>query len=228
MFRQNSLFIIILIILFVATRSSAQTETNLLVNEPVDISPDFRNFTNTYYLADSLVSFDLATASGTIQWQQCRYIRRYAFDNDMAALQPYPGNVFPQSEYSINPVLSFSIQFISSRSFRISTKTGVTTHEEKDSLMLVKEPITDNSWTPSKTKDGFLYKSNYGTVLIKTYPFHIEVRDANGKLLTSTYHSRDNANDFTPVLPFSFVRRAADMSRSIAASFMLSPGEKIF
>src|SRR5262245_43262712 len=157
-------FILNTLLIFVAFNSSAQTETNVLVNEPVDISPDFRNFTNTYYLADSLVSFDMATASGTIQWQQCRYIRRYAFDNDMAALQPYPGNVFPQSEYSINPVLSFSIQFISPKSFRIRMKTGFTTHDEKDTLMLVKEPVTDNSWTAAKTKDGFLYKNNYGSV----------------------------------------------------------------
>jgi alpha-D-xyloside xylohydrolase len=107
-------------------------------------------------------------------------------------------------------------------------KTGFATHEEKDTLMLVKEPVTDHSWTYSKTSDGFLYKSNSGSVFIKSYPFHIEVRDTNGKLLTSTYHSRDNATDFTPVLPFSFVRRASDMSRSIAASFSLSPGEKIF
>src|SRR5215510_9830125 len=131
--------------LFMALNSSAQTETNVLVNEPVDISPDFRNFTNTYYLADSLVSFDLASASGTIQWQQCRYIRRYAFDNDMAALLPYGGNVFPQSEYQVNPVLSFTIQFISPRSFRIKMKTGFITHEEKDTLMFVKEPATDQS-----------------------------------------------------------------------------------
>jgi len=228
MFRKISCCVCAVIIFLVQIESYAQTESNTLVNEPVDISPDFRNFTNTYYLADSLVSFDPATVSGTIQWQQCRYIRRYAFDNDMAALQPYPGNVFPQSEYSINPTLSFSIQFISSRSFRILMKTGFTTHEDKDTLMLVKEPATDRTWTYTKTKDGFLYKSNYGSVLIKSYPFHIEVRDANGKLLTSSYHTRDNANDFTPVLPLSFVRRAADMSRSIAASFSLSPGEKIF
>ena len=30
------------------------------------------------------------------------------------------------------------------------------------------------------------------------------------------------------MLPFSFVRRAADYSRSNAAAFTLSPGEKIF
>ncbi len=214
--------------MYIMDETTAQTETNALINEPVDISPDFRNFTNTYFLADSLVSFDPATVSGTVKWQRNRYFRRFAFNNDLAALRPNAGIMFPQSEYAINPVLPFSIQFITPRSFRIRMKTGVTTHEEKDELMLVKEPATDNSWKHTKTKDGYLYSSNYGSLLIKTYPWHIEIRDSKGKLLTSTNHNTDNANSFTPVLPFSFVERATDMSRSIAASFSLSPGEKIF
>jgi alpha-D-xyloside xylohydrolase len=47
-------------------------------------------------------------------------------------------------------------------------------------------------------------------------------------MLTSTNHNLDNESTFTPVMPFAFVRRAADYSRSISASFTLSPGEKIF
>ncbi len=216
------------LVFIIAGASNAQTETNYLVNEPVDISPDFRNFTNTYFLADSLADFDPASVSGTIKWQQDHYVRRLAFDNELAGLRPGAGIVFPGTEYAVNPVLPFSIQFISPRSFRIRMKTGFTTHEEKDTLMLVKEPVTDHSWKYAKTKDGYLYTSAFGSVFIKTYPWHIEIRDANGKLLTSTNHNRDNESTFTPVIPFSFVRRASDMSRSLAASFALSPGEKIF
>jgi alpha-D-xyloside xylohydrolase len=226
--RVKKSFAFCFIMLFIMVETIAQTETNVLINEPVDISPDFRNFTNTYFLADSLTSFDPATVSGTVKWQRSRYFRRFAFDNDLATLRSSASIVFPQSEYAINPILPFSIQFISPRSFRIRMKTGATTHEEKDELMLIKEPVTDNSWKYAKTKDGYLYSSNYGSMLIKTYPWHIEIRDGRGKLLTSTNHNVDNANSFTPVLPFSFVERATDMSRSIAASFSLLPGEKIF
>lgn len=38
----------------------------------------------------------------------------------------------------------------------------------------------------------------------------------------------DGAETFNPLLPFSFVRRAADYSTSMAAVFSLSPDEKIF
>ncbi|HOI50292.1 MAG TPA: glycoside hydrolase family 31 protein, partial [Prolixibacteraceae bacterium] len=52
--------------------------------------------------------------------------------------------------------------------------------------------------------------------------------DRNGKLLTQTNHAVDNNGTYTPVLPFSFVRRSSDYSRSVNAVFSLSPGEKIF
>lgn len=225
----KKIFTLSLVLLTILCKKSySQTETNYLVNEPIDISPDFRNFTNNYFIADSLVSFDPSTMSGTIQWQRNKYVRRFAFNNDLATLRPAKSVVFPETEYPVNPVLPFSIQFISPRSFRIRIKTGLTTHEDTDTLMLVKEPPTDHSWKYSKTKDGWLYQSSAGSVIVKTYPWHIEVRDASGKLLTSTNHTDDNANSFTPVLPFSYVERAADLSRSIAASFSLSPGEKIF
>lgn len=37
-----------------------------LLNEPIDVSRDFRDFTNTYFLADRLVDFDPAKATGKI------------------------------------------------------------------------------------------------------------------------------------------------------------------
>src|SRR5690606_24004647 len=73
------------------------------------------------------------------------------------------------------------------------------------------------------------YTSAYGSVTITEKPWHVEFRDASGKLLTKTVHLRDHADStYTPVLPFSYVRRSSDYSRSMAASFSLSPDEKIF
>ena len=182
--KQRIVLLCLVCFVTIATTTSAQTENNYLVNEPVDISPDFRNFSNSYFLADSLVSFNPAEVSGTLKWQQNRFVRRMAFNNELAVLRRNPTVVFPETEYAIDPELPFSIQFISPRSFRIKIKTGFTTHEEKDTLMLVKEPVTDNSWKYTKVKDGYLYKSVAGSVLISSYPWRIEIRDAKGKLLT--------------------------------------------
>ena len=43
-----------------------------------------------------------------------------------------------------------------------------------------------------------------------------------------TQHSKDFSNTLVPALPFSFIRRSSDFSRSVAAVFSLSPGEKLF
>ncbi len=228
MFRNFFLVQTIIICLLISKRSIAQVETNYLVNEPVDISPDFSNFSNSYFLADSMDSFDPETFSGSIQWQQAHYIRRLAFNNELAFLSPSTTSVFPGTEYAANPRLPFRIQFISPRSFRIRMSTGSDIRKENDTLMLIKEPATDHSWKFMETRDGYLYTSSFGSLLIRPYPWRLEIRDASGRILTTTIHSRDNAATFTPLLPFSFVRRASDMSRSISASFSLSNGEKIF
>lgn len=52
--------------------------------------------------------------------------------------------------------------------------------------------------------------------------------DENGKLITKTIHKRDNDSTYTPFLPFSFMRRSSDYSRSMSATFSLFPGEKIY
>src|SRR5579862_7104086 len=52
-----------------------------LLNDPVDVSGDFHNFANLYYLADKLASFDPATGRGEITYQRAEYFSRLAFNN---------------------------------------------------------------------------------------------------------------------------------------------------
>jgi alpha-D-xyloside xylohydrolase len=59
-----------------------------LLNDPVDISGDFRDFSDTYFLADHLTRFDPATASGKITYQRAQYFTRQAFDNMLAVIKP--------------------------------------------------------------------------------------------------------------------------------------------
>ncbi|MDZ7613113.1 MAG: hypothetical protein U5K51_04940 [Flavobacteriaceae bacterium] len=53
--------------LFLATFSFAQLQNTNVLNEPPDISKDFEDYKNTYYLADELVSFDPVTGKGSIK-----------------------------------------------------------------------------------------------------------------------------------------------------------------
>ncbi len=211
-----------------AAATAAMAATSPLLNEPVDISPDFRDFANTYFLADQLADFDPATGQGQIQWQRAQYFTRQAFDNMLAGIKPVGPNEFPDTEYAANPTLPFSIQFVSPRTIRLRITSGPQFHRSGEELMLDGPVPEDHSWNYQKIPGGYRYTGAFGSVAILENPWHIEIRDATGRLLTQTDHASDNATTFTPILPFSFVRRSSDYSRSMDAVFTLSPGEKIF
>ena len=214
-------------VLFAATVLAANPQLPLL-NDPVDVSGDFRDLSNFYYLADQLSGFDPATHAGKIVWQRAQYSVRHAFDNDLAFIGPAKPNEFPEKEYAANPTLPFAIEFVSPKTFRVRLTSGSQFHKNSEELMLAGAVPHDDSWKYEKVAGGHRYASAFGSVTILENPWHLEIRDAGGKLLTKTDHAEDNKSSFAPVLPFSFVRRSADYSRSVNAAFMLSPGEKIF
>lgn len=228
--KQYHLIPILLITVFLTTFSFAQLQNTNVLNEPPDISKDFENYHNTYYLADELVSFDPVTGKGSIKYLRHNYATRQAFDNMLTKLAPAPANEFPTTEYEAAPVLPFSIEFISDRTIRIKAASGPRTGKAEASLMLVDGKAANNIglWKYSKVAEGHKYTSEKGSVVISQKPWHVYIYDAKGKLLTSTLHLDDVKSTYTPVTPFSFVRRAEDYSRSMNAVFSMSPEEKIF
>ena len=213
-----------LLLLFLAKTSFAQR----VLNEPIDISGDFRELNNTYFVADSLAGFNPATGAGQLIWQRSLYHVNHAFDNMMVGLKPAGPNEFPSGEYAPNPGLPFSIEFVSPRTVRVRAQTGPQYATGEPSLMLVKEPGRDASWQYAKIAGGHRYTGRFGSVTILEHPWKLEFRDADGRLLTSTRNTTDVGKSFYPTLPFSYVRRSTDYSRSVAAVFSLSPDEKIF
>jgi len=198
-----------------------------LLNDPLDISGDFTEFANTYFLADRLAEFDPATRKGKILYQRAQYFTRHAFNNTLAGVKLVGPNEFPTTEYEANPVLPFWIEFVSPHTIRLRMPTGPQ-FARGDSLMLAGPVPQDHSWRYTAIDGGHCYSNRYGMLIIRENPWRLEVRDPAGRLLTQTHHLTDNSMTFTPILPFSFVRRASDYSRSVAAVFTLSPGEKIF
>ena len=199
-----------------------------LLNDPIDVSGDFRDFSDIYYLGDQLANFDPATGTGKLTYQRSQYYTRQAFDNMLAVLKPVEANEFPANEYEANPSLPFSIEFVTPRTLRIHLTSGAQYHKPVEELMLDGVVPKDKSWKYEKVAGGHRYTSAAGSVTLLENPWHIVIRDAGGKLLTQTDHDKDNGTSFTPIMPFGFVRRAADYSRSFNAAFTLSPGEKIF
>ncbi len=221
---------ILAIILMLPAETMAQLQGTDLLNEPTDISPDFTDFKNIYYLADELVAFEPENATGTIRYRRYEYSTRMAFNNMLAVLNPVNANEFPGTEYEASPELSFSIQFVSERTIRFRATSGPQFVAKEPSLMLADgaAPNKRSEWEYKKTRQGHTYISRAAKVVITENPWHVYLYDAEGKLLTGTVHRSDLTNTFTPVLPFSYVRRAEDYSRSMAAVMSLSPDERIY
>jgi len=213
-----------LIILFFIHRGAMAQQ---LLGDPIDISQDFSKLENTYFLSNRVLAFDPTTGIGTLEWK--RYARRptYSFNKMDKGLSPVMQNEEFPTEYDANPALSFSIEFSSPRTIRLRVNTSQGPLGNEPSLMLVAAPSKDNSWKVEQTEKAIIYRSTYGSVTLLKDPWEIQIRDGSGRLLTSTQSKKD-LSSFSSPLPFSFVRRATDLGRSIAATFSLSPDEKIF
>jgi alpha-D-xyloside xylohydrolase len=69
-----------------------------VLNEPMDISGDFYDFTNTYYLADSLASFVPDKGVGKLVYRRYENSTRQAFNNMMGVPRKVDPNEFPANE----------------------------------------------------------------------------------------------------------------------------------
>lgn len=227
---------ILLIVCTVASAAVAQipihspNENNRLLNEVIDVSADFRNFSNTYYCADSLAGFDPETGKGKIMYKRYNYVTRQAFNNMLGGLSAAAANEFPETEYAASPEYPFSIEFISERAIRIRAVSRFQVEKDKPSLMLVDGKVKQDrsGWKYTAIDGGHRYTSFAGSVTVMENPWRIELRDAGGSLLTHTIGMEEDTESYTPITPFCFVRRACDYSTSFDAVLRLSPGEKIF
>ena len=86
------------LLLFLTFSGYAQLQNTGILNEPPDISKDFSDLRNTYFLAEDLTSFDPATGKGTVRYIRNNFATRQAFDNMLMRLVPVSANEFPTTE----------------------------------------------------------------------------------------------------------------------------------
>jgi alpha-D-xyloside xylohydrolase len=214
------------IALFLLAASGAHARAQTLIGDPVDPSQDFSRPENVYFVAGTVTEIDPASGRGRMEWK--RHRRRVSLDFNHAGFgfTPDTPNEFPP-DYPADPITPFSIEFVSPRAIRIRIATRDPAPPAEPSLMLVAEPRRDTSWTAEQQGGAVTWRSAAGSVTLHREPWRIEVKDAQGKLLTST-QTLDQLKSFSSPVPFSFVRRASDAARRMAAVFSLSPDEKIF
>ncbi len=232
--------------LSVSASAVAQIQTNAGVQYlqcmPKDVSTDFSDLSNTYFLADSLTSFDVAKGEGLVQWNRYRLSPRQAFN--LNGYWPIRMQMldFPDAAYDNDPNLKLKIEFVSPRAVRIRMLT--TPIEPKNSDVddpmfgdvfkvryysgLNGEKVSTPSWPSAVNGKAIVYKSDFGSIEVQRFPFRIILKDAKGKVLTQTRHIIDNDSTQVKLLPFSFIKRGSDNSRSVNPVFLLSPGERIY
>lgn len=92
MFKKSTMnlnrFFTLFSLLLCASISMAQVQNNNTLNTPPDISKDFEDYKNTYYLDDELASFNPETGQGTIKYLRYNYATRQAFNNMLSKLVP--------------------------------------------------------------------------------------------------------------------------------------------
>ena len=216
---------------------SAQIQTNAgmqyLQCMQKDMSTDFYDLSNTYFLADSLVSFDTAKGEGLVQWKRYRMSPRQAFN--LNGYWPVRMHMldFPDAAYENDPELRLSIEFITPRTARIRMLTTPIQPKDndQDDVMFCdkfKACTKGAAWKSVQATNKISYSSAYGTIEIQKYPWRIIIKDAKGKILTQTRHIIDNDSSQVKLLPFSFIKRGSDNSRSVNPVLTLAPGERIY
>jgi len=209
--------------------SNAQIQTNAGIQYlqcmQKDMSTDFYDLSNTYFFADSLVSFDAVKGEGLVQWKRYRMSPRQAFN--LNGYWPVRMQMldFPDAAYDNDPNLQIRIEWITPRTARIRMLTTpvIPKDNDQDDVM-----FCDAFKAKKGDRGTTVKKSPYGSIEIQPYPFRIVIKDAKGKILTQTRHIIDNDSTQVKLLPFSFIKRGSDNSRSIASVFSLAPGERIY
>ena len=219
------------VLVSVSVYSQQKTNAGLayLLSQTKDMSQDFLDLSNTYFFADSLVSMDIVTGKGVVQWKRHQLMPRQAFNANTFLHQPLKSLDFPNTAYDQNPQLQFSVEPVNERTLRIRMLTTPVIPQDELSVMLVGKPADGRGvWKTMQTKDKTIYSSSYGSLIIENYPWRLVLKDAEGKVLTQTRCWSDNDSTQIKVPPFNFIKRGSDNSRSINPVFSLSPGEKIY
>lgn len=213
----------------------ADTRTNggnaYLLDQSVDVSRDFSDFTNTYFFVDSLTSFDIKTGRGTVVWKRRQLMPRQAFNANTYLHQPLKSLDFPNTAYPQDPELGFSIEPVNARTLRFRMHTSSVTPEWPDSLSpMLAGPVAVNAkdWKVTKVGKDIVYSSAYGKLVIKADPWRLIMYDKEGNELTRSRVWSDNDSTQIKVPPFSFIKRGSDNSRSINPVFSIQPTERIF
>ncbi|MGC4090649.1 MAG: alpha-xylosidase [Polyangiaceae bacterium] len=200
------------------------------LNQPPDPGKDFLDSDAYLFVATKLSEFDLASGTGKLVWARHRRKPRIAFNHMTMPLEAVEAWEFPGSAYPEPKTLPFSLSFVDDGTVRLRMRTRPGAFGSDAKSAMLSGPVPSSSaWQARAVEGGFLFESPLGSVKLDADPWALEVRDRAGKVLLRTHTMKDGRCMIGGrPLPFSYVRRSADVGQSVAASFTLFPGERIY
>ena len=198
-----------------------------MLNAPIDVSREFTKVENIYFHSARIKSIEAEGLSGKIEWKRYGRKLRTSFNQVLFPFEKSIAWEFPP-DYGEDKNLPFAVSFVSPRTIRIRMAAKSDTLKETPSLILDRVG-TDDSWEVINNGQATICRNSWGTLTISHDPLQFQVWDREGKLLTESLHIHNvksliNCNP----MPFSFVRRASDLKRFMAATFSLAPDEGIY
>jgi alpha-D-xyloside xylohydrolase len=200
-----------------------------ILNHPVDVSRDFAAMQHTYFMGQRVAKMDTAKGRGTLSFRRHLYTVRTAFGQVGMTFWPAEPYEFP-AEYGTGVTSHpFEVTFLGPRTLRLRMSSTATMPPPERTLMLARDPKPGKPWKVARSSKATTYTGPHGSLTVTHDPWHFELRDRDGKLLTSTLQTSDNRclRNSDPI-PFCFMRDADDRSRRFAATFSLSPDEGIY
>jgi alpha-D-xyloside xylohydrolase len=200
-----------------------------LQNQPPDPSDQFGRQNSHFFIPVGTPSFDPAKGTGEILWHPMSLRQRISYHQATYELDDHAvWTDTPQHEYEDERTLPFKVSFVSPRTARLQLAARPTTFVAAPSPML-EHLDGEGSWESSSSDGSVSVRSDCAELIVQREPFGVELRDAEGRSLTRTNRLADTASvlNLNP-MPLSFVRSAADLQRSFAASLALRPDEALF
>lgn len=202
------------------------------LNQETDLSEPFQTLGNIHYNVQNLSRFDAASGKGTLKFKRFERKGRIGFNMYSTPFEPTVSWTFPPV-YPDEPEYPFSVEQAGPNTVRVricydATKTEIP-ETDADSLMLSGSP-PKSKWAPAEQDDSHvLYKTEKMSMEIRCDPFHIILRDSEGRVLTKTMHAMNSFSlqNYNP-LPLSYVHSAEDMRKYPAMSFSIHPGEHFY
>lgn len=200
---------------------------NTAFNQTTDSSVGYDSIYNEFYLPAQVTDFNLKEKSGFLKWHKYGFDLEYAFNKTGLKLTKKNGKEIFQEDYEVDPILKWSLSFVSEKSFRLQFNSSKTMEAREPSLMLDGQ-LNNCNWNFSKSSNIYKFKSESVEVNIDIKKWSLSLKNKQEKEILRTIGLDDNKGLHQKYYPFSFIKNPKDHKKTFSFSTTLAYNERIY